>query len=1702
MKLRQEASTKQEQKQSQRLWLTKSIHQTNNFDIDTYVEALDIPDKECHETVAWMCRQVSKPVDNPLKVLIIGPGAGRVELPFIDALAEKYSEGVNVTFVDYGGRSISKLQDELGKRDYEPAGTDLVEWSKQEISCKVIKADFEDWSNPYSNILSKVSENDRWDVIVAFFVINFFENWITGLKRILSLLTPDGTFFFSEDTDDIRFLDNTFAPIDKDKDLQDFLKKSDSEIDTPDRATFYRFWREYYRRRDEHGHAWQPLISPSDMKVVKDVLVKLGSLGWGKYSGEFSASWYSGKLNFKKWLEIIESSEVFNCLSIIPATLRKTLSREVKSWLNNKYKSSKNGGQGSTSNRRLLKNPIEIRVGHCIYAYKAPGPDKLVNYLDAVNYVVESEYEKTLFKALAFRNPYSLDLSSDKTKIRDHISRVISTKNQLPLRARAAFSVVSWMLDDLADPRKGRWSKEVPILFPEQYSRNDDLSFCISYALYMCKRNYEGTQRKNLPLISDILIHKLPTNLLFDFQVSKEQDTRPWVHFHKTGMPDRLIVGLDEAEVERIRSRARNIIEVIFNKYESDILSRLKPGEQFDFDRLPLVSFEDVLKVTKLIWDDSTIRQEVISLFELVDECAVSLKPHVADALNSIALQKDRWEIDSFNSVVESLASIAYANTVIGASAEYPWTVASFMPAKSILQSIKNNNPWEVGLLGFICYYRPDNEVIFGAEDQREFKESGYLDLMRDLICINVNLFGLQDAIHQYGKLVRRETSRSATAAIMSRNMSHNIGSHVLASSDLMKGVHKDEVQKLHNFLQQRMDFIAQVVTYTPSWGEPTFFFKDLLQGFFDQYLLLGHLIKDQGYDVVRFLVHVGGEEPLVFEKVEVDKCREERCGKLRWASSEKDICKAHSIWGKIGRWMLIPTFRYKDVKDASAIASKLLAPDDPLADQLRKLISEEVLSNLHTVEEYLPASTQLRNVVVRALNELLIIKTLYANRAFSDLDLSEEMKKSAALAPQGEGAIQLNRQILEEAFSDWIVKSTAKTYRISDFIIAMPGGAIGAHAFYDILENIMRNSAKYGKKQKAFEMHLEVKEDKGERYIIKVWDNASDSELVGADEWETLELQKKHSSKDDCKCRICRVQSKLEEPLIDPATGMVKVQSRGVHEMKECARLLAFPFSKEQDEENNERRTWDIRGTRSRRKGEGNKDKRAFQLWAETDIKKEYLVHKLYLQKPRLLGIATPYAEHSSATRIDSSAGKFGVFRYSELMGLMEHSHQFGLIVLPDDKEKWREIIQGIENSHQVVPSIANSHQLLPYRLMLISKDKAACDELLKQSSLPAGRAYSYDVTELPIPAKGKQQIWENFIISVYEKWIESFKGVTSQSKRQVVIAFDRSEAHQAFDAWRSSLSNYKSSLVDVHVIRVWEDSSSESVWNYDVKVSTSDIEKERLSNDLKSHPERYLFWDNHGAGTGALDAPRHLIGFYQSFGSESLKLHHALESPPQAGFGFDFFILGLVESALIKVILIDERVAESVFSQEKFLNTKIPSGTWSAISAFVAAGCYPLFKIHTKCNDVERGTFISDALEENNNIAIKTRPKRAIRAEEGLDLLTDSDTPIKFSTYDPSDGSDIKPLDRVDFVVIHQGVIDRLSNKGCWRGDADINQIYKFSPSVIVTSGRGRTLRQVSQTIPFIEFATVRENTYAGLSKYHLVRALLSVVGNEEGE
>ena len=80
-------------------------------------------------------------------------------------------------------------------------------------------------------------------------------------------------------------------------------------------------------------------------------------------------------------------------------------------------------------------------------------------------------------------------------------------------------------------------------------------------------------------------------------------------------------------------------------------------------------------------------------------------------------------------------------------------------------------------------------------------------------------------------KEVRQEymkhSLRSAVVAIMARNMSHNIGSHVLTKTSVYED---DEVKKLHSYLRARMDFLADIPTSSSPILLPAKLYTDIMR--------------------------------------------------------------------------------------------------------------------------------------------------------------------------------------------------------------------------------------------------------------------------------------------------------------------------------------------------------------------------------------------------------------------------------------------------------------------------------------------------------------------------------------------------------------------------------------------------------------------------------------------------------------------------------------------------------------------------------------------------------------------------------------------------------------------------------------------------------------------------------------------------------
>ena len=93
---------------------------------------------------------------------------------------------------------------------------------------------------------------------------------------------------------------------------------------------------------------------------------------------------------------------------------------------------------------------------------------------------------------------------------------------------------------------------------------------------------------------------------------------------------------------------------------------------------------------------------------------------------------------------------------------------------------------------------------------------------------------------------------KSAIGSIMSRNGSHNIGSHVLAALSHNVGTMPDD-RVLYQYIQHRMDYIATATTEFPTWRQPTLFVNEVVKAFLCQKHLLNYIARSEGLEAYQF---------------------------------------------------------------------------------------------------------------------------------------------------------------------------------------------------------------------------------------------------------------------------------------------------------------------------------------------------------------------------------------------------------------------------------------------------------------------------------------------------------------------------------------------------------------------------------------------------------------------------------------------------------------------------------------------------------------------------------------------------------------------------------------------------------------------------------------------------------------------------------
>lgn len=93
---------------------------------------------------------------------------------------------------------------------------------------------------------------------------------------------------------------------------------------------------------------------------------------------------------------------------------------------------------------------------------------------------------------------------------------------------------------------------------------------------------------------------------------------------------------------------------------------------------------------------------------------------------------------------------------------------------------------------------------------------------------------------------ILKANAKIAIGSIMSRNGSHNIGSHVLSALSCHPEKSPED-QIFYRYIQHRLDFIATMATEFPRWTQPTMFVGGMMRTFLSQSLLLDHITESEG---------------------------------------------------------------------------------------------------------------------------------------------------------------------------------------------------------------------------------------------------------------------------------------------------------------------------------------------------------------------------------------------------------------------------------------------------------------------------------------------------------------------------------------------------------------------------------------------------------------------------------------------------------------------------------------------------------------------------------------------------------------------------------------------------------------------------------------------------------------------------------------
>ncbi len=594
----------------------------------------------------------------------------------------------------------------------------------------------------------------------------------------------------------------------------------------------------------------------------------------------------------------------------------------------------------------------------------------------------------------------------------------------------------------------------------------------------------------------------------------------------------------------------------------------------------------------------------------------------------------------------------------------------------------------------------------------------------------------------------------------------------------------------------------------------------------------------------------------------------------------------------------------------------------------------------------------------------------------------------------------------------------------IDDFWVDIPEGPVGMHAFYSIMENFIRNSAKHGNfdSGKQLYIYLEIEDTTKDYYKIKLWDNVSNGGESGVNTF------------------VENIKRKLEKGKLVKDTGELEGENLGIKEMAICAAFLQRCKSEEL-----------------------HKVSLSSFLEAGQSTDKT-LMYTFQLKKPKLI------LTIDKETELRENNPRLGIYFSKDLNREIKNgiNHQFL-------------VIKNIDNLMDTVTLIKKYLHELPARIIIVTKDNNVLKEIEGEKLARRIRV----INNFPnYPSDNNDNSWKDFILKVYEKWIRKIGDIEEKGKISTILFLRRENEDSMVKKWKNikeGLTN--DNFVDLEVFNTTSTSIGDDLWKPILKKISSSQKVVVLDNHGKIKEKVNSKIDEKQNGDLKKIIQLQVIG-----GNESLTLFNLIQNIP-SGFPAKLFLFKIIESALFRILIVDERVAGATFNE--------------SASSFFRPECkrYNLKLIGCETATVAKTDRVSLPLSKKIEEAFNApNSAKSFDVQRTIDFdnmkMEVGESSDQFLNKVEKIWTTEKELNSYDIILIHQGVIDKLEIEGT--SEAWINKIRESIPYVFVDSGRGKP-ENLPKNVKYIEYSTIGQFVIQEPSKFHLISALFSIGGKE---